>query len=464
MTFLRPSPKTGGSSQTVGEAAVVASTPIAAQIGAEILRKGGNASDAAVAACLALCVSDPANLSIAGRCHAIVAVPNGDVEVIDGATQIPRQLPQLGPIPIPGLPAALSLLHERHGKLAQARLMEPAVRLAVDGFEVSNELARVWQRREPELALNASVRNFYLPGGHAPSSGQRFRHPELGEFLKDLQTHGLNRFYHHVDIIQDGPWQAGELRAYEALIGPATRLDLDDGELVTTGKQAWGPILAHLLDMLLNMHEERDILLHVDHIARCCATALRGLVQEDASLNADLDTTHLVVVDREGMVISLTGSIGPHFGAKKAHPTLGFLYPWSYQMVSGAAPLVRDVTEMCPSIVMRDGRPWLAIGAAGSERIPQAVAQALRYRIQDGLDLAEAVSAPRLAAVGSRVRLWHESDPALLTRLSRLGWQAERAGPGHVDHVGIVHAAEILPDGRVIGAADSAYDGTVVTV
>lgn len=447
-----------------GRALVVASTPAAAKAGADILELGGNAVDAAVATALVLCVTDPPNLSIAGRCHALVAEPDGRIDIIDGATQVPKQLPQMGPIPIPGLPAALAMLHERHGFLAQAELISPAIALAHDGFEVSSEVARVWQRREPELSLDGAVREHYLIRDHAPLSQTRFKLPALAGLLEDLQSKGLNRFYQHNDVIQDGPWSAPELRAYEALVGAETRVELDGCQLVTTGHQAWGPVLAHLVDRFLHMVDESDILLRMDHIARFCADALKGRVDVVNSLTTDLDTTHMVCIDKNGMTVSLTGSIGPHFGAKKAHPTLGFLYPWSYQMVGGCAPGKRDVTEMCPTILLRDNRPWLAIGAAGSERIPQAVAQCLRYRLQDELSLADAVASPRLAATGDRARLWRGVEHGLLSRMARLGWQVERAGPGHVDHVGIVHAAEILPDGGVVGVADKSYDGTIITL
>lgn len=447
-----------------GRALVVASTPAAADVGAQILRRGGNAADAAVATVVALCVTDPANLSIAGRCHALVAEADGPIDVIDGATQVPKRLPQLGPIPIPGLPAALSLLHDRHGLLPQADLLEPAIKLARDGFLVSMEVARVWQRREPELALNAAVRRHYLIDDHAPLSKTLLCLPALAGLLEYLQTNGLSSFYQHVDVIQDGPWDVADLRNYRAHRGEESRLDLEDCQLVTTGAQAWGPVLIHLLDKLMHLADEPDPLLRMDQIAKSCAGALQGLVSSANSLTTDLDTTHLVCVDNQGLTVSLTGSIGPHFGAKKAHPTLGFLYPWSYQMVLGCAPGKRDITEMCPTILLRDGRPWLAIGAAGSERIPQAIAQCLRYRLQDALDLDQAIVAPRLAASGDRARLWRDIDHQLLSRLSRLGWQVERAGPGHIDHVGIVHAAELLGNGLVTGSADRSYDGSVVVV
>ena len=444
-----------------GKAAIVASTPDAAKAGQCILAEGGNAVDAAVAACLALCVSDPANLSIAGRCHVLMASQNGEVDVIDGASQVPTTLPAQGPIPIPGLPAALSMLHDRHGRLAQTKLFEPAIRLANDGFTVSAELARIWQRREPELALNAPAAKHYLLDGRAPLSASLFQFPALAELLVDLQDTGLDSFYRHSGVLRDGPWSKTDLRNYEARTGTTSGLALGNNLLLTTGPQAWGPVLNHLTDMLMNAQDEPDTLLRTDFVARCCATALRGYVSPGQNLHSEHDTTHLVAVDEDQMMVSLTASIGPHFGAKKAHPSLGFLYPWSYQMVFGRAPGRRDVTEMTPAILFANGKPRLAIGAAGSERIPQAVAQTLRYRLRDGLTLDQAVEAPRVAAIENHVRFWRDAEPELLSRIERLGWRAERAGPGHIDHVGIVHAAEILDDGSVLGVADSAYDGTV---
>ena len=87
----------------------------------------------------------------------------------------------------------------------------------------------------------------------------------------------------------------------------------------------------------------------------------------------DRDTTHLSVVDAAGMRVALTQSIGPHFGARVADPETGILIPPSYRMAEAPAPGARDVTEQCPCL-LDIGAARYALGGAGSERIPGAVA------------------------------------------------------------------------------------------
>src|SRR5262249_53130898 len=98
------------------------------------------------------------------------------------------------------------------------------------------------------------------------------------------------------------------------------------------------------------------------------ATALQNRVEPH-------DTTHVAVMYTEGNTVSLTTSIGPSFGSRVATAELGFLYAHSYRMQADPTPGARDETEMTPTILSRDGKPFLAIGGAGSERIPGAILQ-----------------------------------------------------------------------------------------
>ena len=107
-------------------------------------------------------------------------------------------------------------------------------------------------------------------------SQARFKQPVIAEFLTELRDRGLRQFYEHIDVVREGPWPGAELRAYQARVGPELRLDLEGSQLVTTGHQAWGPVLAHLLDQLMHMTEEADLLLRADKVARACSDALKG--------------------------------------------------------------------------------------------------------------------------------------------------------------------------------------------
>ena len=169
MTASRPDwPKTA----TGAGGAVAAGSPHAARAGAEILRIGGNAVDAAVATCFALTVTDPANAGLAGRCHILIRLADGRTAAIDGATQIPAGTPPLAgdsdkrtgfaTVPIPGNPAALASAVAGFGRLPLKQVVAAAIDLAENGFELPHHLAAVCSKIAPELSTDPAAARFLL--------------------------------------------------------------------------------------------------------------------------------------------------------------------------------------------------------------------------------------------------------------------------------------------------------------
>jgi len=487
-----------------GAGVVAASTAEAVEAGCTTLRAGGNAVDAAVATCLALMVTDPANTSVGGRCHILVADTDGRVTAIDGASQAPSSPDPAHPeIPLPGALKALAMAHDRFGRLARHRLVAPARSLAREGFTVGRALAQIVARYRSDLEGDeAAARVFRDSAGHLPAEGGRWRQPALADLLDRLCRDGLEAFHTHPEMVASSPWSAEDLAACSALEGEVVTHRTFGHDIHTIGRQGWGHSLIELLGLLerldpaplqgpaafaplihalAQMLEDRpeeagtlaakpeapplDSLVDPAFLDERAAMIRRRLVEggglgpSSAGRAEERDTTHLSVIDGEGLAVALTTSIGPHLGARKAHSRFGFLYPLSYRMRSGFVPGLRDVTEMTPAIVVKDGRPILAIGAAGSERVPMATAQVLYHRLGAGLPLDDAMAAPRITLKNGVVRLWRGADRRTLRDLGRRGYRVERAGPGHIDHVGIVHAAERLGDGSFVGVADAAYDG-----
>ncbi len=175
---------------------VVAGTPAAARAGAGILEAGGSAADAAIATALALCVSDPANATIAGRAQILWRDATGMMGAIDGTTRVPARAPaQAPPVPLPGLPAALFRLHRERGRLPFPRLLEPALALAAEGFAVTPRLAAAWRRAAPRLARDPVASRVFLdPRGRAPAAGARFRQPGLARLLEAMARQPPERF------------------------------------------------------------------------------------------------------------------------------------------------------------------------------------------------------------------------------------------------------------------------------
>lgn len=504
---------------------VAAGSPHAARAGAAVLEAGGNAVDAAIGACLALCVADPINASLMGRCQILGAAPDGDVFAIDGASVAPARLTYAGErrgpyaaVPVPGLPRALAAAHRAHGRVGLDAIVAPARALAEDGFEVPRHLGAMFEEKGALIARDPAARRLLGGGaGVLPRTGERLRQPVLARTLARLAAEGLAAPFEDRATREGlaariraggGCVTAADLAEDHTRTGEILRLRLGAREVVTVGRQGWGHSLVEMLAILeaggwtpADPHFPEALALVV-----LCAYADRpevvgtlspkpfGLAYErlidpafaaeragaieallarpidDAGLAAafgppppvvERDTTHLSVVDGEGGMVALTASIGPHFGAGVADPELGCLFAHSYRMAARPAAGARDVTEMTPTLVLRDGVPELAIGAAGSERIPSAIFQVLTAIRLGGLGLAEAVAAPRLGWSGGVVRLHNDFDEAATRLFVERGYELSRVGRDPSRHLGIVQAVAREPDGTTHGAADPSYDGAV---
>lgn len=498
-------------------------TPSATRAAAAILAAGGNAMDAAAAAHFALMVTDPANASLGGRTQILVRLKDGSLFEIDGATQAPEgvtrslSIPQgdrqgYAVAPIPGNLAALDVLMRRYGKLTLAEVMRPAIDLAEQGFDVTAGVARTWVATGPQLRKNPGARaNFLADGATAYAAGARFRQPKLAATLREILRSGTDVFYRGPiaqTIAQD--MQAGEgyiterdLAGYRALEGPVARTTYRGYEVAAAGGRAWGDTLIEMLNIAQHFSfGQEPTAAEVHLLARILSTALSDRPQELQTLRpkkhglalAELssahfalgrakamksgrhskphaaawqnrvephDTTHVAVMDTEGNTVSLTTSLGPSFGSRVATAELGFLYAHSYRMQADPTPGARDETEMTPTILSRDGQPFLALGGAGSERIPCAILQVIVNVIDRGMPLDQSVAAPRIFASGDVLVLSAAFPATLSADMRERGWQVKRGEQDFRQHLGIVQAVGYNPrTGVFLGAADAAYDGT----
>ena len=193
---------------------VAASQPLAAEAGIAMLRKGGNAIDAAIATAIALTVVEPTGCAIGGDAFALVWVKD-TLYGLDASGHAPQALsidamkaaghermPEYGwaPVTVPGCPSAWEALSERFGKLPFGELFEPAIKLARDGFPVSPVVAHQWQEakrdyeanRKPELA---AWFNTFLADGKAPAAGQLFSNPDQAHTFEELAATRCESFY-----------------------------------------------------------------------------------------------------------------------------------------------------------------------------------------------------------------------------------------------------------------------------
>jgi gamma-glutamyltranspeptidase / glutathione hydrolase len=200
-----------GRSVAVSDRAMAASShPLATLAAVDILREGGHAAEAAVAAVALQSVIDPLMTGLGGDCFALVAGSEGEPLALNGSGPAPQALRRgdlvergLARIPddsvhavtVPGAVEAWIRLVERFGRLGLERVLQPAIRAAEDGFCVTPRVAYDWAAYESRVSSHAPAREQYLPGGSAPAVGARFHQPALARTLRRIAAEGRAGFY-----------------------------------------------------------------------------------------------------------------------------------------------------------------------------------------------------------------------------------------------------------------------------
>jgi gamma-glutamyltranspeptidase/glutathione hydrolase len=212
------------------------SMPAATLVALDVLRAGGNALDAAVAACAALCVIEPQSTGIGGDCFCLYApAGTGQVVALNGSGRAPagatidwyeaQGITALEPtsahaVTIPGAIGAWETLLAAHGRKGLDELLQPAIRFAAEGWPVHDRVAWDWQHAEPKLRATGAAS--FLPGGVAPARGHCFAQPALADTMRAIARGGAAAFY-------EGPVAADMVATLHARGGVHTAEDFAAG-------------------------------------------------------------------------------------------------------------------------------------------------------------------------------------------------------------------------------------------
>jgi gamma-glutamyltranspeptidase/glutathione hydrolase len=217
---------------------VTSSEAHASEAGVDILRSGGNAVDAAVGVGFALAVTHPYAGNLGGGGFMLVRLASGESAFIDYREEAPTAATRNmyldgagNPIPeaslvggmasgVPGTVAGLALAEQKYGRLGLERVMEPAIHLASDGFEVSYALAQSLRRASEKLSKFGESRRIFLRGGRYYEPGDTFRQPDLAVTLREIAKQGPDAFYR-------GPIAHELVATMEKSHGLITLADLD---------------------------------------------------------------------------------------------------------------------------------------------------------------------------------------------------------------------------------------------
>jgi gamma-glutamyltranspeptidase / glutathione hydrolase len=356
---------------------------------------------------------------------------------------------------VPAALASLAYCAERYGTRTLADLLAPAIAVAETGAAAAEPT--LWQMRKylGVIRSSESLRSVVLVGGERPPEvGQRMGNAALARTLRQLAARGAADFYHgeiaariEREMIRNGGFiRRSDLALVKARETEPLRGTYRGVTIAAFPPPGGGGIVIEALNILerfpgeslagvgpecvrtiaeaLHVAYEDNLTLRDDRAIDERGGAPRYLTKEFAAQRADLvrlghplgpedlprsgtfgapagGTTHAAVADRFGTVVSLTQSIGRFFGAKVLTPELGFSYNsllegCDVESPRRAPPLSRIATYMTPVILAGGGRSAVALGGAGSGKIPSAVVVTISDVIDRGMTLGDAVSAPRV--------------------------------------------------------------------
>ena len=522
----------------VEHGAVATAHPIAAQVGVDILKVGGNAVDAAVATGFCLTVIEPWSSCIAGHGQMIVhmaaegrsiaidyghraprtasagmfriigqtVVGNGIYEVEDRANAVGHRS-----VGVPGVTAGMCRAHELFGSLPLEQLLEPAVHYARQGFEADLATCLMVARCIPTLVRHGEAARVFLPDGYPSPPGARVVQRDLADTLERIGRVGkdaLHRGETAAAIDEEmrrngGVLSAQDLADYEAQVLDPVRTSYRGYELLGSPAPAGtitqlqtlniletfdlsplghgSPEHLHLfieaarhafadrysfvgdpdfvpapLDGILSREYAREVARSIDREAArlederelqpwiaYADSPLHDPWRYDsqprperaapASPPSEGDcTTHLSVIDRDRNMVACTQTAVGGFGSGVVVPGTGVLLPNSmivFNPMPGSANSIagfkRAMNNMGPVLILRDGEPFLTVGAPGGRRIMCRIAQIISNVVDFGMSMQEAITAPSVDAAERETFVDHRIDPRTVEALARMGHNVE---------------------------------------
>jgi gamma-glutamyltranspeptidase/glutathione hydrolase len=461
-----PATRSGRSTVYAPRGAVGTSQPLATGAALQVLERGGNAVDAAIAAAAVLNVTEPYMTGIGGDMFAILwsseeqrlvgidgsgrsgSGADPDALAAAGETRVPYRGPRS--ITVPGALSGWQALLDRYGSMTLADVLAPAIRIAEDGFPVTPIIARDWANTTDVLRGDEGAAATFLIDGRAPAAGEWFRNPDLARTFRRIAQGGAAELYggslgrELVDRLSSmGGWLTlDDLRAQEVRWVDPISVDYKGYALWELPPAGQGVAALEMLKMLegidlKSMGHNSASYLHTLIEAKKLAYAdleayvadpdymevtIESLLDpgyvrsraalidpqraasraEPGRLATESETIYLTVADERGNMVSFICSIYEYFGSGVVVPGTGFAlqnrgagFTLDQGHPNRLAPRKLPLHTIIPAFVTREGRPWLSFGVMGGSMQPQGHVQVLLNLIEFGMDLQEAVDAPR---------------------------------------------------------------------
>src|SRR5436190_5784961 len=520
--------------------AVVSAHPLASKVGVEILRRGGNAIDAAIATQLALAVVYPNAGNIGGGGFMVARLANGKLLALDyretaplhadrdmyldesGSVQVGRSVDGHLSSGVPGTVAGL-FASAKFGKLSFEKLIQPSIELAEKGFVLTENEAASFNSIQNDLKKFNTVIPALVKGHW--KAGDTLIQTDLANTLKRIRDHGEKGFYEGETarlIIEEMQRGGGiitpqDLKTYKAKFREPHVFDYKGYTIVGMPMPSSGGILVH---QMMKMIENKNIgKMHFQTAAsvQLMAEVERRAFADRAEYMGDADfykvpqktlvsdqylqqrmndyiagaagnskqvkpgelpakeseeTTHLDVIDREGNAVSVTTTLNDSYGSKIVVAGAGFFLndemddfsvkpgvPNMYGAIGGEAnaiaPGKRMLSSMTPTLVLKNGRPYLILGTPGGTTIPTSVFQTLVDILEFDMTTEDAIYKPKFHHQWLPDSLYVEKsfDLAVKDSLEKMGYAIKQRGA-----IGRMEVIKVLVSGKFEAVADNRGD------
>jgi gamma-glutamyltranspeptidase/glutathione hydrolase len=530
---------------------IVCPQPEAAEAGAAVLERGGNAVDAVIACAFMQGVVDPLMSGIGGfgsmqlympgrGVHQIVefyakaslsATPDmwvdkllgqsrdGFAFLLEGGISEFGHLAACTPGSVKGYDYALS----RFGTMDWADVIAPAIAQARSGVLVRPHMHWFWSQDQKgsgqvntvdKLRYSETGKNLYFrPDGSLKRVGDLLANPDMANTLERLAKGGAELFYKGElaeEIAADFAGNGGlisreDLAAYNLSVAEPVWGSYRGHRISTSPPPASGMLMLQILNMLENF--EIGALSHggTEHVRLLAEAMKRMTIDKDQHMGdpayvdvpverliskehaaaqaqsiargerADVkrlersssrETTHISVVDSQGNAVALTHTLGSPSGA--ITPGLGFMYNGTMSRfdprpgrAGSIAPGKRRSSSAAPTIVFKDDKPFIVMGAPGGSYIAPAMAQGITNVVDFGMSMLEAVAAPRIVGVSNSIDISNRIRRSVSAELSAMGYDIKRSAQSYP--FAALHGIKI-DDGRCSGGADPQRDGMAISV
>lgn len=507
----------------------------ATKIGVDIIKKGGNAIDAAVAVGFALGVCEPQSSGIGGGGFMVIRfAKTRETKFIDFREIAPKnatpdmwKLDKDGKVinnekavggkavGVPGEVKGMMYALEKYGTMSRKDVIQPSVELAENGYEVSAVLSRDIKNKYDMIEMFPETSKIYLNEGFPYEVGETIKNPDLANTLRKIIKNGEKAVYEGeiakaiVKSAQDagGPLTMEDMQNYDIRVNDPLVGHYRGYEIVTSAPPSSGG--AHVVQ-ILNILENYDMknvkpgsaeyyhlfseaikMAFADRAKFCGDTEfidvpIDGIISKDYAKelvkqldskkskkyiagnpwawDGSKDTTHYSIVDKEGNIVAVTKTVNNVFASGVVAEGTGIIlnnemndFDTGHGKANSVEAGKKPLSSMSPTIVLKDGKPVMSLGAPGATRIITGVAQVISLVLDYGMDIQEAINFPRIHDDYDKLVCETRIDPAVIAKLKAMGHNVVEEA--EYFEYPCVQGVTMGEDGKLRGGADPRRDG-----